>query len=203
MNCPSMSTEVIFTTIHGSHLYNLAGPHSDVDTYTVTTSANRAVQRASRNPDGSVSDTVTIGWDMFLSHAFSGSHQAVEALFSPFKVWHSHKYLEPMLDDMRVAGRDVLTKYERTVTKFAHADDFKRRRHACRLWLNLQSLRWDGRFDPRMTPDEIAWATELATADVDRDQLALLLREGRSALGSFLHLNDQTTASAEKTGDTQ
>jgi len=179
--------EVIFTTIAGSHLYGMNGPHSDVDTYTVTTSSNRAQQRMSRNPDGSESDTVTIGWDTFLAYAFSGSHQSVEALFSPYKVWHSHQELEPMLDGMRVTGGDVLSKYGRTVTKFAHADDFKRRRHACRLWLNMQQLRWDGRFTPVMTPDEIAWATELATSDLSGDELCLLLWEGQSAMGDFLH----------------
>ena len=174
--------EVIFTTIHGSHLYGLATPFSDVDTFTVTTSHNtRAHQRVRGNDD-----QTTMGLDTFLEYAYTGSHQSVEALFSPFKVWHSHEYLAPMLDGMRVGGPDVLAKYQRTVTKFAHADDFKRRRHACRLWLNMQALRSDGRFSPRMTPAEISWATEVATSDTDRDMLALLLMEGSSALGDFL-----------------
>lgn len=180
----SESPEVIFTTVHGSHLYGLAGRNSDLDTYTVTTSQNGAKQKV-RGLD----DSVTIGWDAFLAYAFSGSHQSVEALFSPFKVWHSRPELAVMLDSYRITGRHVLEKYERTIRAFAHADDYKRRRHACRLWLNMQSLRWDGRFNPRMTEAEKAWATDLATSDTDRDELHALLTNGEGALGvDFLEL---------------
>lgn len=176
-------SEIIFTTIHGSHLYGMAGPHSDVDTYTVTTSRNRARHRVEET------DAVTIGFDSFLEYAFSGSHQSVEALFSQEKVWASEdmrRRFEPMLNGYLIGGRDVLAKYRRTVKSFSHADDFKRRRHACRLWLNLQSLRWEGRFDPRMTPTEISWATDLAESQIDGPSLWLLLQQGSGALGDFL-----------------
>lgn len=182
-------TEVVFRTVHGSHLYGMAGPHSDVDIYTVTTSRNRARQTVARHSDGTVSDAVTIGFDTFLEYAFSGSHQSVEALFSPYKEWGDgmEECYGAMLDGMRVTGGDVLAKYGRTIASFSHADDFKRRRHACRLWLNMQKLRWDGRFNPRMTTDEILWATELATSDIGGDELNLLLWEGAGALGDVLH----------------
>ena len=170
-----MQYETIFTTVHGSHLYGMAGPMSDHDTYTVTTSPHRAKQRVSGD-----SDSVTIGWGHFLEYAFTGSHQAVEALFSPFKVWHSRPELAAMLDGYRITGGEVLAKYRRTITSFAHSDDFKRRRHACRLWLNLQDLRWRGRFDPRLSADEVAWATELATSNITGDELFLLLCEGET-----------------------
>jgi hypothetical protein len=173
-----VKAEVIFTTIHGSHLYGLAGPNSDLDTFTVTTSQHGARQKVK-----GADDSVTVGWDAFLAYAFSGSHQSVEALFSPYKVWHSHPELAVMLDSYRITGRDVLEKYERTIRAFAHADDYKRRRHACRLWLNVQQLRWWGRFNPRMTPAEVAWANDLATSDTDRDELSLLLTNGEGALG--------------------
>lgn len=173
--------EVIFRTAHGSHLYGMAHPLSDLDTYTVTDSANRAHHRV-REGD----DSVVIGWDRFIEYAFSGSHQAVEALFSAEKQWHSRPELAAMLDGYRITGRSVFEKYGRTITSFAHSGDFKKRRHACRLWLNLQDLRWHGRFEPRMTPSQIAWATEVATSDIGGDELALLLREGEGALGTFL-----------------
>lgn len=176
-------TEIIFETVHGSHLYGMATPMSDHDTYVVTTSSNRASQKVS----GDV-DRTTIGWSTFLLYAQTGSHQTVEALFSEEKVWHSQRELEPYLSSMRVVGRSVFEKYTRTIQKFAHADDFKRRRHAIRLWLNLQDLREYGRFNPRMTPAQVLWASELATADITGDELALLLREGVSSLGDFLEV---------------
>lgn len=166
-------SDVIFTTIHGSHLYGFAGPDSDRDTYTVTTSSRRASHRQSGQDDN-----VTIGLDRFLEYAWTGSHQACEALFSPYKVWHSRRFLEPMLDGMRIGGAEVLAKYRRTITKFAHADDFKRRRHACRLWMNMQDLRAYGRFDPVVRQPDIAWMNALATGPYDRGELADLLREG-------------------------
>lgn len=177
-------SEVIFRTVHGSHLYGMAGPHSDMDIYTVTTSKNRARQKVTGD-----TDSVVIGWDMFIQYAFSGSHQSVEALFSPYKEWESNHHLAPMLDGYRITGRSVFEKYGRTITSFAHSDDFKRRRHACRLWLNMQGLRWRGRFDPVMTEAEVLWATEMATSNLDGDELALLLREGESVLApSFLRI---------------
>lgn len=169
-------SEVIFTTIHGSHLYGLNTPFSDVDTFTVTTSDSRARQKVT--PDR---DSVTIGWDAFLRYAFSGSHQSVEALFSPYKEWHSHHELRHYLDGMRVTGGDALAKYRRTIKSFAYSDDMKKRRHACRLWLNMQGLRYEGRFNPVMTPDEKLWASNLA-ADFGRDELYEILCEGESVL---------------------
>jgi hypothetical protein len=176
-------TRIIFETKHGSHLYGMATPLSDHDTFVVTDSSHRASQKVT----GDV-DRTTIGWDTFLLYALTGSHQSVEALFSREKVWHTQPELATYLDGLRVGGRFVFEKYARTIEKFAHADDFKRRRHAVRLWLNLQELRDHGRFDPRLTPAQVAWASELATADIDGDQLAMLLREGRSALGDFLEV---------------
>lgn len=174
-------SEVIFRTVHGSHLYGMAGPHSDVDTFTVIAGDRRARQKVAGSDD-----SVVIGWDTFIEYAFSGSHQSVEAMFSPYKEWE-HPEFAPLIDGYRITGRSVFEKYGRTITSFAHSDDFKKRRHACRLWLNMQDLRWHGRFNPVMTPTQIAWATELAVSNISGDELALLLREGESAVGpSFL-----------------
>ena len=178
--------EVIFTTIHGRHLYGWPSPFSDVDTFTVTTSNKGAHHVITRDGDRVAQDRVTIGWEAFLSYARSGSHQSLEALFSPYKEWHSREYFEPFLEAHRVCGEDVFAKYKRTITKFSHAQDFKRRRHACRLWLNLQDLRRYGRFNPRMPLAQWTWATELAASDTTGDELALLLHEGVFAGRSFL-----------------
>lgn len=166
--------EVIFSTIHGSHLYGLNHPGSDIDTFTVTTSSRGARQVVAGNRD-----SVMIGFDAFIEYAFSGSHQSCEALFSPYKRWASHEELRHYVDGMRVMGGDVLAKYRRTIKSFAYSDDMKKRRHACRLWLNMQGLRAGGRFNPVMTPTEKLWASNLA-ADYGRDELYAILCEGES-----------------------
>lgn len=181
-------SEVIFRTIHGSHLYGMAGPHSDLDTYTVVAGDRRARQKVS-----GADDSVVIGWDTFLEYAFAGSHQSVEAMFSPYKEWERPEFA-PLLEGYRITGRSVFEKYGRTITSFAHSGDFKKRRHAARLWLNLQDLRWHGRFNPTMTPEQIAWATDLAVSDTSGDELALLLREGESVLAPSFLRDERTLA---------
>jgi hypothetical protein len=136
-------SEVIFRTVHGSRLYGFANADSDADTYVVTTS-ERTRPRQHVNGD---TDTVTVGWDTFLRYAMGGSHQSVEALFSPAKQWESHTELAPLLDGVRVTGGEVFAKYERTIRAFCFGD-FKRRRHAVRLASNLGDLRDCGRFNP-------------------------------------------------------
>lgn len=167
-------TEIIFSTIHGSHLYGLNHPFSDVDTFTVTTADSGPRQVVAGNRD-----SVTVGWNAFIAYAFGGSHQSVEALFSPYKQWESHRELEPYVRNLRIMGGHVLDKYQRTIKSFAYSDDMKKRRHACRLWLNMQDLRVEGRFNPVMTASQKLWASNLA-ADCGRDELWGILNEGQS-----------------------
>lgn len=147
--------------MHGSHLYGLAHEGSDMDIFTVTDA--RTAGATHRVIDGV--DTCEMGVDAFLERALSGSHQSVEAMFSPVKEWApgmDHVW-GPMVEGHRITGADVFKKYERTIKKFCFGD-FKRRRHACRLSLNLAGLRRDGRFSPVMTQVEALLATKFAEA---------------------------------------
>lgn len=142
---------LIFSTVHGSHLYGLAHEESDRDVYYVYEGRGTKLRQSMSGADDSVRGTL----DAFLKRAYTGSHQSVEALFSREKVWASgmqEKY-GAMLDRLYIEGGEVFAKYERTIKKFCYGD-FKQRRHACRLRLNLQSLRECGRFDPRLTETE-------------------------------------------------
>ena len=144
--------------MHGSRLYGLSHGGSDHDRYIVTTGDYRP-----RHDVTGGSDTVMIGLTRFLTYARMGSHQSVEALFSPCKVWHSKQgQIEPFLRQMKVTGPFVAGKYERTIHSFCYGD-FKKRRHAARLSFNLADLRRYGRFSPIMPRDDIQLATELAT----------------------------------------
>lgn len=136
---------LIFETIHGSHLYNLAHEGSDRDMYYVFSDSRRARQSVHGDDD-----VVRVGWDDFLDKALSGSHQSLEALFSPVKVWHDERY-RPYIENIIVPAGPVRGKYMRTIKKFAYSD-FKRRRHALRLALNLQELTVHGRFNPQLDP---------------------------------------------------
>lgn len=158
---PLRVTEVIFTTVHGSHLYGMATPQSDRDVFIVTTSTST---HATHKTYPSGVDVCRVGLDTYLRRIFEGSHQSVEALFSPFKVWGDSAHAEmmkPYLAGMRITGRAVFEKYERTIRKFCFGD-FKRRRHAARLTLNLADLRLEGRFSPVMTEFEKQYANTLA-----------------------------------------
>lgn len=149
--------EIIFETVHGSHLYGLAHDGSDHDVFRVTTSTRPRAKHFERGAE----DVCEVGITVFLERALAGSHQSVEALFSPRKEWRDTRY-RALVENTRVTGADVFAKYERTIRKFAYGD-FKRRRHACRLALNLDGLRRDGRFEPVMTDIEKVLATKLAT----------------------------------------
>jgi hypothetical protein len=154
----------IFTTPHGSRLYGFAREDSDYDRYTVTDSLRlKARQTVVRTNGGREIDHVRIGFNGFLIKALGGSHQSVEALFSPLKDWNEEfEYLKPFIDNMVVCGAPVYAKYERTIKSFCFGD-FKRRRHAVRLSLNLAALREVGRFNPIMDSIDREYCEALAT----------------------------------------
>ena len=152
-------SNVIFATVHGSRLYGLSHDNSDEDYFIVTDSKRSKAKHSIHNGV----DMCEVGIDAFLERALSGSHQSVEAMFSPFKGWGGgmEHIWGPMIEGHRITGPEVFAKYERTIKKFCFGD-FKRRRHACRLSLNLASLRAEGRFNPVMTQAEALMATKYA-----------------------------------------
>lgn len=161
---------MIFTTTHGSRLYGLSHTTSDRDRFTVILDPNtKTVHKVD-----AWEDHVYMGWKRFLLNALSGSHQSVEALFSRRKSWTPEGLkFKPMLDAIRIEGPDVFLKYERTIRKFSFGD-YKRRRHAVRLALNLQGLRDKGRFDPELTENQRKFVTQMATGYFGEELLEAL-----------------------------
>ena len=166
-----MAKVQIFETVHGSHLYGLAHAGSDWDIYRVYEGTGKALKQSVT--DGV--DTVRGDLEAFVLRAQSGSHQSLEALFSPVKTWMPgmEEKWGPYLEGFRVTGHEVFEKYERTIRKFCYGD-FKRKRHAIRLRYNLGELREYGRFNPRMNPGEITWANKYATYEGDELKELLL-----------------------------
>lgn len=143
-----MERKLIFRTEAGSHLYGFAHEGSDYDIYEVYEGKGRNLKQST---DGEL-DVVRGDLEAFLLRAASGSHQSAEAIFSPVKVWAPgmEEKWGPLLANFRIAG-EAYAKYERTIKKFCFGD-FKRRRHACRLAINLWEMRvsGSGRFNPRL-----------------------------------------------------
>ena len=141
---------LIFRTVVGSHLYGFAHPGSDYDIYEVYEGKGRSLKQTM---EGNL-DIVRGDLEAFLLRAATGSHQSAEALFSNQKDWEPgmEEKWGPMLQNFRLGG-EAFRKYERTIKKFCFGD-FKKRRHACRLAINLHEMRVSGRgqFDPRLHP---------------------------------------------------
>jgi hypothetical protein len=148
----------VFGTVHGSHLYGLDHDGSDKDLFFVTTDmgdgkANHYVA------DGY--DIVELGLGTFLARIHNGSHQSVEALFSDRKIWGDASY-RAMLDGMVVTGPRVRETYLRTIKKFSFGD-FKRRRHAGRLAVNLWQLNYIGQCVSALEANGAVTVNEWAT----------------------------------------
>lgn len=168
---PRIHGDIVFATRHGSRLYGFQSDSSDEDWFIVTDSPR---PRASHTVRGGL-DVVQMGWNAFLEHTLSGSHQSVEAAFSRRKMWGDVSYA-PFLDELRITGDDVFRKYRRTIKAFSFGD-FKRRRHAVRLANNLSDLRRYGRFNPELTQREAAFAGTLAENLAGHALAGILLSE--------------------------
>lgn len=152
----------IFRTVHGSYLYGLDISSSDYDVYVVYEDSPLGNPSKLKHQMGK-EDIVSGNLSTFLNRAQSGSHQAVEALFSPKKVWGpgQEEKWGPLFSSFRISGKEVFAKYERTILKFCYGD-FKRRRHAVRLGFALEELRTTGRTWPELSVEQIAVANSLA-----------------------------------------
>lgn len=140
--------ELIFRTDHGSHLYGFEHEGSDHDVYEVYEGNSRKLRQTT---DGNL-DLVRGSLSAFMLRASSGAHQSAEALFSKQKDFAPgmEEKWGHLFDNFRL-GAEAYEKYERTIKKFAFGN-FKQRRHAGRLALNLWEMRvsGSGRFNPRI-----------------------------------------------------
>lgn len=151
--------KVLLKTIHGSKLYNLSHENSDDDIYIVT-ERGPAKQKMSTE-DGVTTDIFLIGLDEFLHKVFRGTHQAIEALNSPVKEV-APEYAS-FFDGIRAYSPLIEETYDRTIRHLANGDTYKKRRHACRLALNLLELRRYGKFNPSLSARQVKLVNELAT----------------------------------------
>jgi hypothetical protein len=156
--------EVLFKTKHGSLLYGLAHADSDEDWFTVVTkkdgTTNHTRKRYATHVIVDGQDSVVVDFGTWLVGCVSGVPQFCEAMMSQ----------EPVVDKIAefranyVFGAGVYEKYMRTIKSFALSEDegIKKRRHALRLALNLQSIGRYGKFNPRLSQSDIDYITRMA-----------------------------------------
>jgi hypothetical protein len=165
--------ELLFSTPHGSHLYGLARPDSDRDTYEVYTTIPHARAKWARQTIAGDSDVFRIDYSTWLHQCSIGVPQALEAAFSRQATFD---LIGPFRAGLRV-GTTAHERYLRTIKTFAldprnmvDGAAFKRRRHALRLALQGRQLARTGRFDPTLSPADAEWCTELTRLLEDDDE---------------------------------
>lgn len=151
---------ILLKSQHGSHLYGMATPSSDLDFYVIYEFPWKNY-RPKKQMDQKIveeTDTTTVSIDRFTDLCFKGVPQALEALFSNSSKWL--QYDNSWYDKSQLIKTNlglyipvVLETYKRTSWNFFEKDDFKKNRHALRLCLNANDLKARGSFDPTLQPD--------------------------------------------------
>lgn len=158
----------------GSRLYGMAHANSDEDFYRVVPDEHywKAIGKyPSGDPKVKATQTIIDGIDQMLvsdktfqRFCYEGVPQALETMFTQ----------EPMIDNLGQYRNDYFAglnldhmcgRYMRTIKSFAYGN-FKKRRHALRLSLNLrQAMETQGRFNPTLTSDQVGFITTVASSD--------------------------------------
>lgn len=158
-----MDKTVLFSTVHGSHLYGLAHAGSDNDTYVVLDKVKTARAKYAKQKITDSEDSMTVDFGTWLGQVTSGVPQACEAMFSQMAIVD---HIAEFRAGFRI-GTGALERYLRTITSFCMTQDPKRKRHGLRLALNAYDFQRQGWFNPTLTPNEVDFVTEVAKKDCD------------------------------------
>src|SRR6185436_9069885 len=151
------NTRVLLKCHHGSHLYGLSTPTSDLDYYEIFEypwQKYRPRKQVSQVIKDDVDLTET-SLDRFQDMCFKGIPQSLEALFAGEQHWvkyHTSWYdkRESIENNLHIYHMDIIETYKRTALNFCLKDDFKKNRHAFRLMHNSNEFKQCGRFDPTL-----------------------------------------------------
>ena len=164
--------KVLFKTIHGSHLYGLAHEFSDLDYYTVVAPVKRKKYKYAKQSIVDNVDNVTVDLGTWLRLCDKGVPQALEAMFSRMPEYDE---LSELRNSYRIGSTNMRDTYYRTMENFVQSGDFKRKRHALRLYLNLKQALKYGRFNPTLGEHQRWWTEQVATRFSDESVLGLVL----------------------------
>lgn len=161
----------------GSMLYGLNHAGSDEDYYRVVPDEHYW-QALGRWPSGDPKikarqsivgdrDEMLVSEKTFHIFCYEGAPQALESMFARnalidhIEEFRHSYYAGLNLDHM--CGR-----YMRTIKRFAYGD-YKKRRHSLRMSLNLrEAMESEGRFNPTLTTDQVAYVSEVASSTPER-----------------------------------
>lgn len=160
---------ILLKTQHGSHLYGMATPRSDLDFFVVYEFPWKNY-RPKKQMDQKIEDDIdltTASIDRFTDLCFKGVPQSLETLFSDSSKWLEYDNSwydksEKIKSKLSLYIPVVLETYKRTSWNFFEKDDFKKNRHALRLCLNAKDLKKRGSFNPTLEPDVRDQITRIA-----------------------------------------
>jgi hypothetical protein len=155
---------LLLRAIAGSHLYGYSTPASDYDFFEVHSERFPHPHSSSKQPVQAL-QTIVDGMDItqvtlshFMELAESGSHQALDAMFAK----------EPEFDlisglrNSYYAGLNVVSAYERIITKFALQEGFRKQRHSVRAMLNISEILTTGRYVPELSAEQVIYVNMMA-----------------------------------------
>lgn len=152
--------ELLLRTPSGSHLYGLARAGSDRDFFEVYEGKRRMSQRKTGDLD-----VARVSLEQFLRGLSKGTPQYLEALWSQQKEVDRLPWLRTYMPNYW----ETHSTYLRTIKNFWHAgmeageeDGYKQRRHAARLFLNLNEFSHKGYFNPTLAFNQVAWVNRRA-----------------------------------------
>lgn len=142
------SLTLLFRTVHGSHLYGINRPDSDLDIYEVYANRPKRKSRFIKQNIRDGVDVVRLDLSTFMLYADRGSHQALEAMFSPVA---EVDVISDLRKSYRLNTNTLVHKYCDVIHSFMHMDGIKPKRHAVRIGWCLHDALEDGRFNPVLT----------------------------------------------------
>jgi hypothetical protein len=168
-----LAEQTILLTPSGSHLYGLNHAGSDEDYYRVVPDdfywkaigsfpSGKPKMLIAQHISNGI-DELTVSEKTFAILALKGAPQTLEAMFSQ----------QATIDRLEAFRKDyfagmgpdsMIERYRQTIHTFIYGN-FKSRRHALRLSLNLnESMINGGRFNPTLTPEQVKFISDLASS---------------------------------------
>lgn len=92
----SLTYDVVCSTIHGSYLYGIAHENSDIDGFVILSPQDNVHTKKEKNIMSHGLDIKVLDFHHFFHLIDNGSHQAVEALYSPYMKYTNSPYA-PMI----------------------------------------------------------------------------------------------------------
>lgn len=151
--------DVLFRTIHGSRLYGLDNEDSDTDYYTVIPRKSTKKKKYAKQTINDGVDSMVVDFSTFRVYCDMGVPQALEALFSPVP---EVDVIADFRNSYRIDTGAVVERYRRTIKSFSLGEEYKKKRHALRLALNLREAVETGRFNPRLSDFDVLFVSRVA-----------------------------------------